>query len=59
MVGKGGHVWFGMLGGLTTCAREVAGDFGQSLVGIEIFDPPCWLGPVCGIVLRRQGTSRP
>ena len=53
MVEKGGHVWVGMLGGLMTCAREVAGDFGQSLVGIEIFDPPCWLGPVCGIVLRR------
>ena len=53
MDGEGGHARFGMLGGLMTCAREVAGDFGQSLVGIEIFDPPCWFGPVCGIVLRR------
>ena len=42
-----------------TCAREVAGDIGQCLAGIEMFDPPCRLGPVCGIVLRRQGTSRP
>ena len=59
MVGEGGHAWFGMSGGLMTCAREVAGDIGQCLAGIEIFDPPCRLGPVCGIVLRRQGTSRP
>ena len=29
VVGEGGHAWFGMLGGLMTCAREVAGDFGQ------------------------------
>ena len=29
MVEKGGHAWVGVLGGLMTCAREVAGDFGQ------------------------------
>ena len=59
MVGQGGRAWFGMSGGMITCAREIAGDIGQCLAGIEIFDSPRRVGPVCGIVLRRQETSRP